>query len=99
MKRRRLILEFLSRYIREHGYAPSVREVCEACRVPSTSAVAYHLRKLEEEGAIRRDEGVARSVRVIVRAAPSNAGGRFVVPGDRVQVDIDGFVQHGAFVA
>lgn len=92
MQRRRLILAYITTYIREHAYPPTIREIMKACRVTSTSVVLYHLKHLEADGEIALvGEGVARGIRL--------TGARFVVPGDKVQVDIDGLVQHGAFVA
>lgn len=100
MPTRRRIIAFLRTYLREHGYAPAVREIMAACNVSSTSLVTYHLRRLADEGVIARDEGVTRSIRLTGLGEEDVVPkGRYVVPGDTVQVDVDGFVQHGVFVA
>lgn len=47
------------------GYAPSVRELCDALGGIGTNAVHNHLIALETKGYIRRDPAVARSIRVL----------------------------------
>ena len=47
------ILQFLTDFIRENGYAPSVREICHAVGLQSTATVHYHLNALRDEGLIR----------------------------------------------
>lgn len=47
-----------------NGRVPSVRELCEATGFKSTSTVAYHLKALEENGLIEREEGLNRCIRL-----------------------------------
>ena len=47
-----------------HGRVPSIRELCAATGLSSTSTVAYHLKALEERGLIEREEGLNRCIRV-----------------------------------
>ena len=49
------IYEFLKIYTENKGYPPSVREICEAVNLRSTSTVHGHLKRLEKKGLIRRD--------------------------------------------
>lgn len=58
------VLTFIRRYVSEHGYAPSVRDIQHGLTISSTSTVAYHLQKLEAGGCIARDAGVFRSIRL-----------------------------------
>ena len=70
--RQRFILQFIGSYLREHGYAPSIREikgevekaglVRTASGNTSTSVVDYNLRALEEAGYIRRDRNKSRAI-------------------------------------
>ena len=46
------------------GRVPSVRELCAATGVTSTSTVAYHLKALEDAGLIEREEGLNRCIRI-----------------------------------
>ncbi len=44
------ILDFIKEFIIERGFPPSVREMCEAVKLSSTSTVHSHLSALEEKG-------------------------------------------------
>ena len=56
------ILQFLTDFIRENGYAPSVREICHAVGLQSTATVHYHLNALREEGLIQMDSMRKRTI-------------------------------------
>lgn len=45
-----MILDYVDRFIRENGYAPSVREIGAAVGLRSTASVSYHLQALQEKG-------------------------------------------------
>ena len=66
--RRDRIADFVRQYTREHGYAPSVREIGAAVGLKSTRAVKYHLDILVEQGVIERIAGRARSLRTSARS-------------------------------
>lgn len=59
------IYEFIKQQLREKGYPPSVREICNAVGLRSTSTVHGHLKKLEEKGFIRRDPTKPRAIEVL----------------------------------
>ena len=48
-----LILEFVSQFVKENGYAPSVREIGAAVGLRSTASVSYHLQALQERGLLQ----------------------------------------------
>ena len=56
------ILDFIRREIDDKGYPPSVRKICLAVGLKSTSTVHAHLNRLEEEGYIRRDATKPRAL-------------------------------------
>jgi repressor LexA len=56
------ILDFITFTLKNDGYSPSVREICEAVNLKSTSTVQYHLNKLEKKGVINKSEGKSRSL-------------------------------------
>lgn len=62
--KRREILDYLTEFMRENGYAPSVREICEAVGLQSTATVHYHLNALREDGVIAMDEMKKRAIRL-----------------------------------
>lgn len=51
----------------EDGRVPSVREICEATGLKSTSTIHLHLKNLEEKGLIEREHGVNRCIKVVGR--------------------------------
>jgi repressor LexA len=56
------ILDFINFTLKNDGYSPSVREICEAVNLKSTSTVQYHLNKLEKKGVINKSDGKSRSL-------------------------------------
>ena len=59
------ILEFIKNEILNKGYPPSVRDICEAVHLKSTSSVHSHLETLEKNGYIRRDPTKPRAIEII----------------------------------
>ncbi|MCI8983161.1 MAG: transcriptional repressor LexA [Hungatella sp.] len=59
------ILEYIKESILRKGYPPSVREICEAVGLKSTSSVHSHLEALERNGYIRRDPTKPRTIEII----------------------------------
>ncbi|MBP3700544.1 MAG: transcriptional repressor LexA [Lachnospiraceae bacterium] len=59
------ILEFIKQCILAKGYPPSVREICEAVKLKSTSSVHSHLETLEKNGYIRRDPTKPRTIEIL----------------------------------
>lgn len=59
------IYNFLKIYTESKGYPPSVREICEAVSLKSTSTVHGHLKRLERKGLIRRDPTKPRALEIL----------------------------------
>ncbi|SCK04682.1 LexA repressor [uncultured Clostridium sp.] len=59
------IYEFLKNFTELKGYPPSVREICEAVNLKSTSSVHGHLKKLETKGLIKRDPTKPRALEIM----------------------------------
>jgi repressor LexA len=59
------IYQFLKAHTESKGYPPSVREICEAVNLKSTSSVHGHLKRLEKRGLIRRDPTKPRALEII----------------------------------
>lgn len=51
--------------ILNRGFPPSVREICEAVNLKSTSSVHSHLETLEKNGYIRRDPTKPRAIEIV----------------------------------
>ena len=62
-----LILEYVNQFSQANGYAPSVREIGQAVGLRATASVSYHLRQLQEKGALA-DSGAKGRKRAIVTA-------------------------------
>ena len=60
-----LIYEFLKDFTSEKGYPPTVREICKAVGLKSTSSVHGHLKHLEKEGLIKRDPTKPRALEIV----------------------------------
>jgi repressor LexA len=62
--RQRAILDAIRDSVERRGYPPSIREICDAAGLASTSSVAHQLRALERKGYLRRDPNRPRAVDV-----------------------------------
>jgi repressor LexA len=60
--RQQEIWNFLTDYVDEHGYPPTVREIGEAVGLASPSTVHAHLANLERAGLIKRDPTKPRAL-------------------------------------
>jgi repressor LexA len=69
--RQRVILDVIRDSVNRRGYPPSIREICEAAGLASTSSVAHQLSVLERKGYLRRDANRPRAVDV--RSATTGA--------------------------
>ena len=82
------VLEFIKSELYKRGYPPSVREICEAVGLKSTSTVHGHLERLERKGLIRRDPTKPRAIEVLDSSPLS-------IVRDMVEVPIVGKVTAG----
>lgn len=64
-EQQRKILEYIKSEVNTKGYPPSVREICGAVGLKSTSTVHGHLSKLEKNGLIRRDPTKPRAIELL----------------------------------
>lgn len=61
-RRQQAVLDCIEQSVREKGYGPTVREVCQSLGLSSPSTVHVHLKALEEKGYIKRDPLKSRSI-------------------------------------
>ncbi len=64
-KKQQEILSFMKKEILEKGYPPSVRQICEAVNLRSTSSVHAHLESLEKNGYIKKDATKPRAIEIL----------------------------------
>ena len=48
------VFDFVQKYIKENGFAPSVREICKGCEIKSTATVFTYLNELADRGLINK---------------------------------------------
>ena len=73
------LLETVIRWIKEKGYSPTIKELCEAMNVKSASTVHAHMRKLRSKGYITWDPSKPRTISIcgferLVRIRPKKVG-------------------------
>jgi repressor LexA len=83
------ILSYIKNEIYKKGYPPSVREICDAVKLKSTSTVHGHLERLEKKGYIRRDPTKPRAIEVL----DSNSG--IAAKKELIEIPIVGKVTAG----
>ena len=54
-KRQEDVLTFIKKYSAEHGYPPSIREICLGVGLNSTATVFVHVKNLESKGYIKTE--------------------------------------------
>jgi repressor LexA len=64
-KKQEEILEYIKSEIVSRGFPPSVRDICEAVHLKSTSSVHSHLETLEKNGYIKRDPSKPRAIEIL----------------------------------
>jgi len=69
------IINFVTEFLRDKGYPPTIRDIAAGCGISSTSVVAYNLNKLEQAGYIRRHSDISRGIKFLT---PQQKGGKLV---------------------
>ena len=62
--RQERMLQFITEFLNDQGYPPTVRDIQKACAISSTSVVDYNLNILQREGHIRRSPEISRGIEV-----------------------------------
>ncbi|EKQ51371.1 MULTISPECIES: transcriptional repressor LexA [unclassified Clostridium] len=86
MNKQNEIYKFLKNYTENKGYPPSVREICEAVSLSSTSTVHGHLRRLEKKGMIKRDPSKPRALEIAEIS---------IIPKEMISIPIIGKITDG----
>lgn len=59
-------LTCIKKYIAQHGYSPSVREICEMMQLSSTATVFVHMKHLMNKGYLKQTDNKFRTLEVLV---------------------------------
>lgn len=84
------ILDYIEKTTKKKGYPPSVREICDATGLKSTSTVHGHLIRLEKKGLIARDSMKPRAI-----SLPFDRDATFIERSGMVSIPIVGRVAAG----
>ena len=78
------LLEFIKEYIDDNGFPPTIREMCKAVNVSSTSTISYYLNKLETDGVIKKNPNKNRALEICEKfpkvITTSNMDGMTAIP-------------------
>jgi repressor LexA len=69
------IINFVTEFLHDKGYPPTIRDIAAGCGISSTSVVAYNLDKLEQAGYIRRHSDISRGIKFL---SPQQKGEKVV---------------------
>ncbi|WP_076462135.1 transcriptional repressor LexA [Limosilactobacillus caccae] len=58
------VLSYIHRQVEDHGYPPTVREICSAVGLSSTSTVHGHINRLIEQGFLHKDPSKPRALEI-----------------------------------
>ena len=97
------ILEFMRENVKKNGYPPTVRDICAALDIKSTSTVHSALNSLAEQGYIRKDPVKKRAIEIldkesgepVRKQAPSEAAAESAERIDIVDVPVVGRIAAG----
>ena len=62
------LYEFIKSYQYSNGFPPTVREMCKAIKVSSTSTIFYYLNKLENSNKIKKNPNKNRALVIVEQA-------------------------------
>lgn len=65
-KRQEDVLDYIKKYIVEHGYPPATREIGAALGLSSPATVHTHLKRLEDAGYIKKTNSKFRTIEILV---------------------------------
>ena len=75
-ERQRQTLDYIAETVGDRGYPPSVREICEALGLASSSTVHSHMQALQRKGYLRIDPTKPRAVEILYDAETGLAAER-----------------------
>lgn len=87
------ILDFIKKQIKENGYPPSVREICAAVGLKSTSSVHLYLNRLADKGAISKTGLKTRALKVVEEETATNSN---IADSNVLSIPLVGNVAAGA---
>lgn len=81
-KKQQELLTYIDRFIAEHGYSPSYREIMSGLQYTSVATVALHVNNLITRGHLRKRDYSARSLEVVDAPTATALKTNHVKPAD-----------------
>lgn len=64
-KKQKEVLNYIKKYVATHGYPPAIREIGAGLGLSSPATVFSHLKKLEDQGLIRKTNSKFRTIEIL----------------------------------
>ncbi len=64
-KRQKDVLDYIKKYIAEHGFPPAIREICKGVNLNSPATVFVHMKNLEQLGYIKTTSNKFRTIEIL----------------------------------
>jgi len=81
-KKQKELLTYIEKFIAEHGYSPSYREIMTGLNYTSVATVSLHVGNLIKRGHLRKRDHSARSLEVVAGSSPAKITTNEVAPGE-----------------
>lgn len=78
------LYEFIKNYRLKNGYPPTIREMCKAIKVSSTSTIFYYLNKLEQAKKIKKNPNKNRALEIVFEEGTGEQKSNFTTSLDEV---------------
>src|SRR5947209_7043590 len=81
-KKQKELLSFIEKFIHEHGYSPSYREIMAGLNYTSVATVALHVNNLIKRGHLRKRDHSARSLEVVSANVQPKVTSNLIAPAE-----------------
>lgn len=61
----RIILDFIMQFMDRYGYAPTLKEIGDACQMHSPATIHEHIEKLRQKGFVKKLDGASRGLDIV----------------------------------
>lgn len=69
-KKQRKVLDFITKFVEDFGYAPTYREIAEAFDLSSPASIHQYMKALEEKGYVAMSKNESRSIELTSKSLP-----------------------------
>lgn len=94
-KRKKQILDLITRFKTRHGYFPTLEEIASTLGLRSQATIHQHLSELETMGLLERGFKKARDMKLVAKASPAPLMSESYLAGSSVELPIAGLITAG----